>query len=113
MKGDISLEFKRDIYESMLEWKESNKVKKTALEIQGARQVGKTFIIQKFAEENYKYAIYINLFSQDTRDKIEYIQGKSMNILEILKIFEPEFIDNKDTVIVIDEIQEYSYIYII
>ena len=34
----------------------------TTLEVNGARQVGKTYIINKFADENFSHKVYINLF---------------------------------------------------
>lgn len=49
---------KRKIYQSLLEWK--NQKEKMCLVIKGARQVGKTFIINKFAQENYENYIYMN-----------------------------------------------------
>jgi predicted AAA+ superfamily ATPase len=52
--------FKRKIYNDMIAWKESLKVKKKALVIRGARQIGKTTIAIKFAEEFYKNYVYIN-----------------------------------------------------
>ena len=52
-------DLKRDIYRNLLEWKKNNSGK--VLEIEGARQVGKTYIISKFAKENYKTYLYINM----------------------------------------------------
>lgn len=49
---------KRKIYQSLLEWK--NQKEKMCLVVKGARQVGKTFIINKFAQENYENYIYMN-----------------------------------------------------
>ena len=43
----------------LLEWK--NKKDKMCLIIKGARQVGKTYIIDKFAKENYKNYISIKV----------------------------------------------------
>jgi predicted AAA+ superfamily ATPase len=49
---------KRKIMEDLQEWKE--KPDKMCLVIKGARQVGKTYIIDKFARDNYEYYTYIN-----------------------------------------------------
>ena len=50
---------KRKIYEDILKWKkESNGT--TALLIEGARRVGKSYIAEKFAKENYKSFILID-----------------------------------------------------
>ena len=60
---------KRKIYEDILKWKkESNG--KTALLIEGARRVGKSYIAEKFAKENYKSYILIN-FSNVSKEIIE------------------------------------------
>ena len=50
---------KRQVYEQMLAWKQQPG--HSTLEVSGARQVGKTYIVNKFAEEQYKNKIYINL----------------------------------------------------
>ncbi|MCL2816072.1 MAG: ATP-binding protein [Oscillospiraceae bacterium] len=49
---------KRKIYDDLIRWK--NRDDKLCLLIKGARQVGKTFIIEKFARENYKHFTLIN-----------------------------------------------------
>ena len=48
----------RKIYVDLQNWK--NSTRRKPLVLQGARQVGKTYIIDKFARENYKYYTYIN-----------------------------------------------------
>ena len=52
----------RKIMDKLLEWK--NKKEMMCLVIKGARQVGKTFIIDKFARENYKNYVYINFIEK-------------------------------------------------
>ena len=51
---------KRKVYDQLLDWK--NDTAHSTLEVNGARQVGKTYIINKFADENFRHKIYINLF---------------------------------------------------
>lgn len=48
----------RKIYSDLLSWK--NAVNKKPLVIKGLRQTGKTFIVKKFAEENYPNVIYLD-----------------------------------------------------
>ena len=48
----------RKITAILKEWK--NEKNKPCLLIKGARQVGKTYIVSEFAENNYKSYIYIN-----------------------------------------------------
>lgn len=40
------MDFKRDVWDELLYWK--NNMSTTTLEVQGARQVGKTYILKKF-----------------------------------------------------------------
>ena len=47
---------KRDLYNVLLNWKE--KFIETPLMVIGARQVGKTYIIDKFVSENFDDYIY-------------------------------------------------------
>ena len=50
---------KRNAYENLLLWKKREH--HATLEVSGARQVGKTYIVNKFADEQYQHKIYINL----------------------------------------------------
>lgn len=49
---------KRKIYNELLIWK--NTKNKKPLVIKGLRQIGKTYIVKKFAEENYANVIYLD-----------------------------------------------------
>ena len=53
---------KRDISQKLLAWKSSSRRK--PLLLQGARQTGKTFILQEFGRKEYETAIYCN-FEED------------------------------------------------
>ena len=113
------MELKRDIYKRLLEWKRENTHK--VLELEGARQVGKTFILDKFAKENYKVQIYINMAQTSGQEFLACLEQatawqpgmkrKERPIHEALSLFHGEFEDNKDTIVVIDEIQESSKVY--
>lgn len=50
---------KRKIYNSLLDWK-VNRADKEALLIDGARRVGKSYIAEEFARNEYKSYILIN-----------------------------------------------------
>ena len=56
---------RRKIEDTLREWKETPG--RLPLVIMGLRQCGKTFIVRKFAEENYKYVHYINFIKQPKR----------------------------------------------
>ena len=49
---------KREIYNKLVNWK-INPNKKTLI-IYGARQVGKTYLINEFGKNNYDYVYYLN-----------------------------------------------------
>ena len=56
---------RRKIEDTLREWKETPG--RLPLVIMGLRQCGKTFIVRKFAEENYTYVHYINFIKQPKR----------------------------------------------
>lgn len=53
------MELKRDIYKNLLRWKKDDTGK--VLQVSGARQVGKTHILKKFAYENFRHVVYISM----------------------------------------------------
>lgn len=116
------IDLKRDAYNDLMKWKKnhSNKV----LLVEGARQVGKTYLVRKFAEENYKNVIYINLLEESGEDLIsinEQIKKERLNgtldrestnsLKEMFKRYSYKFEDNENCVVIIDEIQESYKIY--
>ncbi|MBQ3854084.1 MAG: AAA family ATPase, partial [Anaerovibrio sp.] len=60
------MDIKRKIYNNMLEWKKMDNGN-SALLIEGARRVGKSFITEKFAKNEYKSYILID-FAKAGRD---------------------------------------------
>lgn len=97
---------KRKILEKLLEWK-SNKDKKSLI-IEGARQVGKTFIINFFGNNYYEQFIYINFLSNPKYKEIFIDNIDFKNVINKLRRY-PEFkninFDN-ECLLFIDEIQE-------
>ena len=111
---------KRQVYEKLIQWK--NAKRHTTLEINGARQVGKTYIINRFADEYFKHKIYINLFElsgtqfmscYEKASNWEPGQGKRPErpLHDAFKMYDESFEDTEDTIIIIDEIQESAEIY--
>lgn len=113
------MDLKRNAYEKLLEWK--NDGSHSTLEVNGARQAGKTYLINKFADENYKHKIYINLFDLSGKEFMEcykqaitWMPGMERPISPLhdaFRLFDPAFEDAEDTVIIIDEIQESAEIF--
>lgn len=96
---------KRKIETQLAEWK-SLKDRKP-LVIKGIRQCGKTYIVQKFAKENYKSVVYMN-FILNPEMRSAFMGNLDVdNIILNLSALIPEsrFIEGK-TCIILDEIQE-------
>lgn len=96
---------KRKIYDALLEWK--NKKDRECLLVQGARQIGKTFIIEEFGKRNYASYIYLNFYQNPEHKKI--FEG-SLEAVEIYKkislyVRNIRFAEH-DTLLFFDEIQE-------
>lgn len=114
------MEIKRSIYKKLLAWKQERTGR--VLELQGARQTGKTFILKKFAKENFSRSYYINMAENSGTDFLACMEEaahwepgmprpKVAPLREAFRLFEPEFTDSRDTIIVIDEIQESAKVY--
>ncbi|MCD8119585.1 MAG: AAA family ATPase, partial [Lachnospiraceae bacterium] len=63
---------RRKIYDTLLEWKRRSR--QTALLIDGARRVGKSYIAEKFARENFKSCILID-FNRASRQVQELFEN--------------------------------------
>ena len=50
---------RRKIYDKLLEWKKNHKGD-TALLIEGARRIGKSYIVEEFARKEYKSYILVD-----------------------------------------------------
>ena len=97
---------KRKIYNKLLAWK-GKKDNKGCLLLKGARQVGKSFIVDYFAKENYQSYIKINFIETP---KLKEIFNGELTSSEILKRISLSLADIKfikgSTLIFLDEIQE-------
>lgn len=93
----------RNFYSTLKLWKENNI--SIPLMVIGARQIGKTYIIDKFCRENFKDYIYINL---ERQKDIFNLFEESIDPEVLIPKIELELnviIDIETTVIFIDEIQ--------
>lgn len=94
----------RKIEKNLLEWK--NNPDKMCLVVKGARQVGKTYIIDKFARENYEFYVYINF---DQNENYKAIFDGDLDIDTLIKqislrVPNAQLVPHK-TLIFLDEIQ--------
>lgn len=93
----------RKLYKKLLEWKESKK--KMPFMLIGARQTGKTYLLNEFCQKEFENFVYLNL---DSMEDIRKIFEETINPEEIIKSIEALLqidVDVENTVIFIDEIQ--------
>lgn len=94
----------RKITQKLIEWKKEKK--KPCLLIRGARQVGKTYIIDDFAKNNYKSYIYINFELMPEYKKIFDGNLDIKTLIMKLEVTFPEVqIIPNETILFLDEIQ--------
>ena len=94
---------KRDIYLSLKEWKGLNN--RRPLLLRGARQTGKTFIVQQFGKEEFDNSIYIN-FERNPEYKAIFNTFEPIEILEKIILFTAQKPEEGKTLLFLDEIQE-------
>ena len=101
----IGTMLKRKIETYLSEWKRSDNRK--PLVIKGVRQCGKTFIVKKFAEENYSNVVYMNfIIEPDKKSAFTGSLDVDTIILNLSALIPgTRFISGK-TCIILDEIQE-------
>ena len=95
---------KREIYAKLLEWKSRKDHKPLVLD--GARQVGKTYILKEVGNKEYKTLSYVNLDKDAVAKSIFEPDHDIPRIIRTLSAYTGVDIVPKDTLIVIDEIQE-------
>ncbi len=95
---------KRKITKALIEWK--NEENKQCLLVRGARQVGKTYIIEQFCKENYESYIYINFELSPTLKDIFNGDLDANTLIMKLEVTFPDIeIKPGKTVLFLDEIQ--------
>ena len=93
---------KRNFDKYLLKWKEKRNRK--PLIIRGARQVGKTYSVEQFAEKNYEIFIKIN-FEETPELKEFFLTNDVIKIKQNLEIYLGEKIIPQKTLLFLDEIQ--------
>ncbi len=95
---------KRFILEELIKWKESKYRK--PLVLRGARQIGKTYILKQFGEENYESVAYFNFDHDEDLYNLFNNTKNPKRILEQLAFIHGKAILPEKTLIIFDEIQE-------
>ncbi len=90
--------------EKLYKWKESKRRK--PLIIEGARQVGKTWLMKEFGSKAYKDTVYINF---DSNSRMAELFASDLNIDRLImgiELYHGRKIDPDNTLLIFDEVQE-------
>ena len=93
---------KRKIYQKLLEWKNSSQRK--PLVLMGARQVGKTYLVNLFGKNEYQSVVYCLLEGNEILQNCFDILDTNIIIDKISAVTKKKIIKN-ETLIILDEIQ--------
>ena len=95
--------FKRTIVQELEKW--AKKKNRKPLVIRGARQVGKTTVVNQFAQ-NFEQYIYLNLELPADRKPFENFKDLETLVQSLFFLKDKEYSKRKKTLLFIDEIQE-------
>ncbi|MDR2234188.1 MAG: ATP-binding protein [Tannerella sp.] len=94
---------KRKILETLVEWK--NGEERKPLVLNGARQVGKTYILEEFGKQHFENVMYLNMeIEGDIRNFIEK-ELSPRKIIQFIESTKRQEISPENTLIFFDEIQ--------
>lgn len=108
LTGRLIAMLKRKIYEQLLAWKRSSNGK-TALLIDGARRVGKSYIADLFARQEYKSHIMID-FGNASKDILDLFLYESSDLdlfFAKLGAYYSTTLYKRESLIVFDEVQQF------
>lgn len=97
---------KRKVYYDLLEWKKKSNGK-TAMLIEGARRVGKSYIALEFAKNNYKNYVLINFskVSDDVKNIFNNYLDKLDDFFLLISSYYGVELYERETLFIFDEIQ--------
>jgi len=94
---------KRKIYDQLMVWKTNSK--RMPLILNGARQVGKTYLLKQFGQEQFSQLVYINLETNLAVNSFFNGDIQPQRIIQYLETVTNIRIIPGETLIVLDEIQ--------
>ncbi|MFN0213527.1 MAG: ATP-binding protein [Saprospiraceae bacterium] len=95
---------KRSLYESLIIWKKAPNRK--PLILQGARQVGKTWLMKEFGKNEFEQVVYLNFESSERLKSLFTSDFDIQRIITTIEIEVNEKIDSGKALLIFDEIQE-------
>lgn len=94
----------RSIYNQLLAWK--NREGRKPLILNGARQVGKTYVLQQFGKNEYQKLAFFSLDRNAKAVEVFEKGGSTADMLMALSAISQTDITPNDTLVVLDEIQD-------
>lgn len=94
----------RLLIKEMVAWKKAKNRK--PLIIQGARQVGKTWLMKEFGKQEFEQVVYLNFESSSRLNDLFTIDFNIERIITIIEIESNQKINPETTLLIFDEIQE-------
>lgn len=94
----------RTAIEKLLKWKQ-NKHRKPMI-IEGARQVGKTWLMKEFGQQAYADTVYINFDSNSRMAELFASDLDTERLIMGLELYAGHKIDPDNTLLIFDEVQE-------
>ena len=94
----------RKLYSDLLQWKASNSRK--PLILQGARQVGKTWLMKHFGKSEFKSCVYVNFEKDAWASSLFDMDYDVERILLFLQAHSEVKIEVGQTLVIFDEVQE-------
>lgn len=94
----------RTIYQELISWKNSRTRK--PLVLNGARQVGKTWLLQELAKREYKKSAYVNCRKNELARRVFTQDFDTDRIMRALRAMTDVDITAGDTLIILDEVQD-------
>ena len=90
--------------EQLLKWKSNTRRK--PLIIEGARQVGKTWLMKEFGKQAYDSTVYINFDSNSQMSALFAADFDVKRLIFGLELYSGQKIDPDHTLLIFDEVQE-------
>lgn len=95
---------KRLIYDKLLEWKE--RANRKPLVLEGARQVGKTYLLQEFGRKEFENLVYVNCENNEAMRQLLAMDFNIERIIKGISLLSSQPIQEGKTLLFLDEIQE-------
>ena len=101
------MEFKRKIYQKLLDWKETSHGRKSIL-IEGARRVGKSTIAETFGKNEYRSYILIDFSRASKAIMNAFDELDNLDLFfQFLSLHSGVNLYKRESLIIFDEIQKF------